>query len=438
MAPKTEPVRDAHGKALSLNLDPSIYGTLAEIGAGQEVARYFLSVGAASGTVAKTICAYDKIVSDELYGPGARYVSKERLLAMLDREYKLLLQRLGTTRGSETRFFAFADTAAVRSYHGNNDQHGWIGIRFQTEPAAPVSQVILHVNLGDRTASQQQEAIGVLGVNLVYAAFRQRSDGGAFLSGLFDGLSCSRIEIDVLELEGPAFDGVDSRLWCLELLRRKMAHAIVFDHRMHVLEPASLLRKRPLLIGHCRLGRPQAMEPDRFQAAARLLRQEAGPFEREPLALMEVGLREGAHESLTPQDVLAWRRLHDSSASWIVTAYEEAYLLSRYLRRYTAEPVRFIMSAAAAARTMQEAFYARVPGAVLEGLGRLLATNVKLYVTPMEWKAFHSALGGMSPTVGLKRRGNGLVTLDNLAPDGPERYLFEYLRASGRMLALES
>src|ERR1700739_4651557 len=181
--------RDTHGKALSLNLDGSIYGTLAEIGAGQEVARWFLSVGAASGTVAKTISAYDKKVSDEIYGSGTRYVSKERLLAMLDCEYRLLLERLGAAGGEEKRFFAFANTVAARNYQGNNEQHGWLGIRFQIEPRAPPSQVLLHINLCDQTAQLQQQAIGILGVNLVYAAYHQRTDADLFLSGLFDDLS---------------------------------------------------------------------------------------------------------------------------------------------------------------------------------------------------------------------------------------------------------
>src|SRR5262245_35706465 len=163
--------RDAHGKALSLNLDTSIYGTLAEIGAGQEVARYFLSVGAASGTVAKSISAYDKMVSDDIYGAGTRYVSKERLLAMLECEYMHLLDGLSPSRGKDTRFFVFADTVAARNYQGTNQQHGWLGIRFQTEPSSQPSQIILHVNLRDSTAQLQQQTIGILGVNLTYAAF---------------------------------------------------------------------------------------------------------------------------------------------------------------------------------------------------------------------------------------------------------------------------
>src|SRR5215471_18946717 len=144
--------RDAHGKALSLNLAGTTYGTLAEIGAGQEVARWFLSVGGASGTVAKTMSAYDKEVSDDIYGAGTRYVSRERLLAMLNWEYRLLVERLNSTLGATKRFFAFADTVAARNYQGTNEQHGWLGIRFQTEPGSEPSDVLLHVNLRDSTA----------------------------------------------------------------------------------------------------------------------------------------------------------------------------------------------------------------------------------------------------------------------------------------------
>ena len=237
MASSAPTRRDAHGKALALNLDPSIYGTLAEIGAGQEVARWFLSVGAASGTVAKSISAYDKKVSDDIYGAGTRYVSKERLLAMLDGEYQLLLDRLNPARGKDTRFFVFADTVAARNYQGTNQQHGWLGIRFQTEPGSPPSQMLLHINLRDSTAQLQQQAIGILGVNLIYAAFHQRSDIDSFLAGLFDELSIARIEIDVIEFNGPAFADQDARAWCLALLRRQMAHAIVFDTREKLWSP---------------------------------------------------------------------------------------------------------------------------------------------------------------------------------------------------------
>jgi hypothetical protein len=164
MPPTEKP--DTHQKALALNLDPSKFGSFAEIGAGQAVARWFLAVGAASGTVAKTISAYDKEVSDDLYGSGVRYVSRERLEAMLDSEWNQLLKQLQKTRGSQTRFFSFVDTVAARNYAGTNEPHGWVGLRFQLQPEGQPNDIVLHINMRDSSNLLQQQAIGILGVNL--------------------------------------------------------------------------------------------------------------------------------------------------------------------------------------------------------------------------------------------------------------------------------
>jgi hypothetical protein len=429
--------QDTHGRALSLNLDGSIYGTLAEIGAGQEVARWFLSVGAASGTVAKTISAYDKKVSDEIYGTGTRYVSRERLLAMLHREYRLLLERLSTTRGDAKRFFAFADTVSARNYQGSNEQHGWLGIRFQTEPNAPHSQIVLHINLCDPAAQLQHQAIGILGVNLVYAAFHQRTDRDTFLAGLFDDLSINRIEIDVIEFDGPAFVNQDARTWCLALLERQMSHAIVFDSRGCVVEPSSLLRKRPLLVTRGTFDNAERLDPAPLESACRMLVTESGPFEREPVALTELSIHHvtRVNEFSLDQMVDCIRRLTHRGPV-LATDYPETYLLGRYLRRHSTEPVRFVLSVAAAAKTLQETFYRSLPGTLLEGLGRLLATNVKIYVAPMPRKAFASALEDPSGVLTVRDSGNGLVTLDDLMATEPVCHLLTYLRASGRIVPL--
>src|SRR5580704_7180634 len=279
---------DIHAKALAINLEASCYGTFAEIGAGQEVARWFLSAGAASGTVAQAISAYDKTVSDDTYGAGTRYVSKERVLAMLDYEYQLLLARLAKERGAHTRFFVFADTVATRNYQGTNEQHGWLGVRFQAEPDGEPNQILLHINLMDRTAQLQQQAIGTLGVNLIYAAYHQRSSSRGFLAGLFDDLSLERLEIDVLELTGPVFANEDSRLWCLELLRAGMSHALVFDSNAQVVEPATPLHKRPLIVQRTLRGHPDPSSAEAFQAARQTILTKGSPSDREPLATLEV------------------------------------------------------------------------------------------------------------------------------------------------------
>src|SRR6202051_2211260 len=202
---------DTHHKALTLNLDPSTFGSFAEIGAGQEVARWFLLVGGASGTVAKTISAYDKEVSEDLYGSGSRYVSKERLEAMLDNEWTQLLTQLSKTRGPQTRFFCFVDTVSARNFAGTNDSHGWVGLRFQLQPGGPANDVLLHINMRDPSNVLQQEAIGILGVNLIYTAFYEWQTAESFLAGLAEDVVMERIEIDYIDLRGPAFEGWDRR-----------------------------------------------------------------------------------------------------------------------------------------------------------------------------------------------------------------------------------
>jgi hypothetical protein len=415
---------DTHGKALALNLDGSHYGTLAEIGAGQEVARWFLSVGAASGTVAKTISAYDKIVSDEIYGTGTRYVSKERLLAMLDWEYRSLLERLMTTRGGSKRFFAFADTVAARNYQGTNEQHGWMGIRFQTDPGSEPSQILLHANLRDRSALLQQQAVGILGVNLIYAAFRQTSNCDTFLGGLFDQLSIEKIEIDVIQLDGPAFAGSDGDEWCLALLGRNMAHAIIFDRCGNAVEPSNVLRKRPTLVMRGTFGHAELVDPALFESAKRQLLAEGTPFEREPVAAIEMTTRHVSRPAgLSAAEMLRCIRELTPQCPVIASNFPETYLLSRYLRRHSTEPLRLVMSIAAAAKIMHERFYQDLPGTLLEGLGKLLATNVKLYVAPMPRESFLSAVGDESGNMAIRETANDVVGLYDLIPQAPARHL---------------
>src|SRR5580692_5135570 len=201
-----------HQKALQINLDPSKYGTFAEIGAGQEVARWFFRVGGASGTIAKSISAYDMTISDAIYGHADRYVGRQRLETMLDHEYSLLVERLKEKRGATTRFFVFADTVVARSYSRQDDAHGWLGLRFQTEPGAEASQIIVHVRLWDKENLAEQEALGIVGVNLVYAGMYLHGDPAALINSLADNIGTVRVEVDMIQFSGPAFSHVDNRL----------------------------------------------------------------------------------------------------------------------------------------------------------------------------------------------------------------------------------
>ncbi len=429
---------DTHSKALAINLEASFYGTFAEIGAGQEVARSFLSVGAASGTVAQAISAYDKTVSDDTYGAGTRYVSKERLVAMLDYEYQLLVTRLAEARGAHTRFFVFADTVATRNYQGTNEQHGWLGFRFQAEPDGQPNQILLHINLGDSTAQLQQQAIGTLGVNLIYASHHQRSSSANFLAGLFDDLSRERIEIDVLELAGPVFTGEDSRLWCLDLLRTGMCHALVFDSKAQVVEPATPLRKRPLIVQRTLRGHPGPSAAETLQTARQKFLAEGIPSDREPLAVLEVSTHNLEDPAASDNaELLALIQQLAPLGTVVLTDYPEGYQVINYLRRHTAAPIRLVLWISMFLQNMEERVYLSLPGAVLESFGRLLYTDVTIFVAPMRKESLVAALGGLPESLLREFAGRDLLTLEDFLPKPPLDHLFRYLRAAGRIFPLE-
>src|SRR5262249_37090940 len=233
-------------KALEINLDPTQYGTFAEIGAGQEVARWFFRVGGAAGTIAETVSAYDKEGSDTRYGTCKRYVSRERLKAMLDHEYDRLQKKLAAKRGDKSRFFAFADTVATAGHSRPGHGDAWLGMRFQTQPGAEPSEILLHAQLLDREPARQQGALGILGVNLVHGAFRSHGAPIEPIGPLLDGLDTQRVETDVAHFEGPAFAGVDNRLISLDLVERRFTSAALFTAEGEMVQPSEVLYKRPI------------------------------------------------------------------------------------------------------------------------------------------------------------------------------------------------
>src|SRR6266700_1283519 len=234
-------------KAFQINLDHQKYGTFAEIGAGQEVARRFFHVGGAAGTIAKTISAYDMTFSDAISGPTDRYVSRVRLRTMLDHEYDLLLERLNAKLGDERTFFVFADTVAARSFKQHNESHGWLGVRFQTEPRGEPSQIIIHVRMLDESNADQQEALGVIGVNLLYGAFYY-SQPERLISSLQENLAPGRIEVDLIKFSGPLFSQVDNRLMSLQLVSQGLTDAVMFQADGETVQPAEVFYKKAILV----------------------------------------------------------------------------------------------------------------------------------------------------------------------------------------------
>ena len=229
---------DTHHKALQINLDKTKYGTFAEIGAGQEVARWFFRVGAAANTIAKSISAYDMVVSDAIYGPSDRYVSRRRLTAMLDHEYQLLVERLNQKRGATSKFFAFANTVTARSFKQRDESHGWMGVRFQTQPQSEPCDIWIHVRMLDRENIQQQEALGIMGVNLIHSALYLHQNPATLIGSLMDGLTSDRVEVDMIRFSGPAYARLDNRLMALELVQQRLANSAMFTASGEVVQAA--------------------------------------------------------------------------------------------------------------------------------------------------------------------------------------------------------
>ena len=282
---------DTHQKALRINLDPRWYGTVAEIGAGQEVARWFFRVGGAAGTIAKSISAYDMAVSDAIYGEVDRYVSAGRLQAMLDHEYQLNLDRLTDKRGDTTSFFAFANTVVARSYQGNNECHGWMGLKFQAHPRDDPSQVILHVRMLDVEASLQQEAIGVVGINLLHGAFFQHHEPESLVESLLDRLTTGRIEIDMIEFRGIEFRRVDNRLMALKLVQLGLSGVAMFGPDRAVLQPSEALRKKAVLVERGSFRPTTVVNIDMLESALAKFQSDPAVEERSILSLAELTMR---------------------------------------------------------------------------------------------------------------------------------------------------
>jgi hypothetical protein len=407
-------------KARWVNAKGTWHGTFAEIGAGQEVARWFFHVGGAAATVATTISAYDMAVSDALYGPSDRYVSRARLRAMLDHEYGALVQRLGGSRGAATRFFAFADTVAARSYGHPKPGQGWMGIRFQDRPGAPPSEIVLHVGLRDTENVREQEALGTLGVNLVAGAFRHAGDPSRLIASLLDDLSRERVEIDLIRFAGPCFAAVDNRLVSLQLVEQAFTDATLFRADGEVVQPDDVLHGRAVLVERGSF-RPVT------RVTAALLHQADEPFRAdlggsaERVALMEMSLR-----NLRTGDRLDHRDFLDRvdvlgavGATVMISRAPAHYALVAALRRHTPRPIGFALGVPTLEALFDERHYADLGGGILEGLGRLFQHGVTLYAYPHR-----------------DPRSGRLITAETLRVPAHLRPLYAFLQERRRILPI--
>jgi hypothetical protein len=379
------PRLSTHQKALKINLDAMRYGTFAEIGAGQEVARWFFKVGAAAGTISKSISAYDMAVSDAIYGRSKRYVSRERLQSMLDHEHGLNLERLKPLRGDSTAFFTFADTVAARNYQGTNECHGWMGVKFQAHPRDDDSQIILHVRMLDHENDLQQEALGIVGVNLLYAAFCLHHKPPAMLESLLDNLTTERIEIDMIEFSGIEFRHVDNRVMSLKLVQLGLSGAAMFGPTGEVLQPSEVLRKRPVLVERGSFRPVTKVNMDMIHCARDYFTAELETKKDQVVELMEITMRNllvGGKVDLG--DFIARAELLGAAGKTVlVSDYFEYYRLAAYLTRYTQDPIAVTMGVASLEEIFLESYYSNLEGGILEAFGKLFTKNLRIYVYPL-------------------------------------------------------
>ncbi len=400
-----------HQKALQINIDAAKYGTFAEIGAGQEVVRWFFQVGGAAGTVAKTISAYDMSVSDAIYGSGERYVSRQRLKRMLDYEYNLLLERLDKTRGDKNTFFVFADTVTARSFTRHEDGQGWMGIRFQAEPHAEASEIIIHVHMSDHENIREQEALGIVGVNLIYAAFTYLHDPATVIESLMDDLTRDRIEIDMIKFSGPAFAKVDNRLMALQLVQQGMSDAALFTVDGEVVQPSEVLYKKPVLIERGSFRPVTNVTYDMLHSAQAQLRRDP-KMQGDMIVVMEMTLRNLLSEGVIDhQDFLARVDILGALGHTVmISSFARFHRVTTYLRQYTQNLIGMVVGVPTMLEIFEEKYYTDLDGGTLEALGRLFKGDVKLYVYPMK----NVATGE-------------LVTAENLKVASQLRYLYAYL-----------
>jgi hypothetical protein len=422
-----------HQKALTINLNDSIFGSFAEIGAGQEVARWFLTVGGASGTVAKTISAYDKGVSDDLYGRGTRYVSQPRLEAMMESEWKQLLAELQASRGATTRFFTYVDTVSARNFAGTNECHGWVGLRFQQELGGPPSDVVLHVNLQDSTNLRQQEAVGILGVNLIYAAVHHLDSPEEFLSCVFEDLSLERVEIDLVDLKGSAFETWDKSLLHASLVTNGYAEAVAFSAEGKTIPPTELLYKKALVLAPGLFEIASDLHGQLIQSTLAQLPKEELEQSKGSLGLFCLSGQSMIPGGPAPTAEHLTRQVNDLQKlgyGTLIFRAKELYTMSTYVSRYTKSQVYFAVGLSVLIHALQDRYH-HLAGALLEGTARLFTQNVRLSVYPMAEPALKERLQEFSAGEWTYEVTDGLVYVEKLHPAEPIDFLFRYLVACG-------
>lgn len=419
-----DPVPSIKNKALRLNLNKYVYGTFAEIGAGQETVRHFFRAGGASGTVAKTMSAYDKDFSDAIYGleKEGRYVTEDRLETMLTYETKLIEERLNRVKYPNKLFFSYANTVATIDFAKSYKGHGWLGIRFQTKPKEEYSEILIHVQFHENSAALQQVTLGVMGVNLIYGAFYHYDNPRQLLQTLYDHLDKDQIEIDTINFNGPVFRDVDNRLMSLQLVKNGMTDAVMFGASGQNVLPASVLYKRNILTLRGNFRPVTRVHMDMYEKSLELYLRERKVVKNKTAVIFEITLSNLRSEGeIDEQDFLDRADLLCSLGQTVmISNFPEYYKVVEYFAQHTSERMGLPMGVSTLIDLFDERYYRHLSGGILEAFGKLFFKDLKIYLYPMK-----------------DRQTGEIITSDNLMLHPRMKELYKFFKENGRIVDIE-
>ena len=415
-------VLSAAQKALRTNLNPNIYGSFAEIGAGQETVRHFFRAGGASGTIAKAMSAYDKEFSDAIYGQedAGRYVTENRLRKMLNHEYQLLHERISRETSPNKCFFAFANTVATINFAKTFKGHGWLGVRYQTRPDREANEVIVHVRLHEDNPKYQQETIGAMGVNLIYAAYNLYEEPKSFLLSLYDGIDRTAIEVDLINFSGPDFDHIDNRLMSLQLIKNGFTDAVIFGPEGKNLLPAELLYKKNILAMRGSFRPVTRVNMDMIKKGYKQFIKSKSVQKDDAIVLFEITLNNLlADGKLDEQDFLDRADILCSIGQTVlISNYQEYYRLVDYFAGFTKKRIGLIMGIPSLQEIFDDKYYEHLTGGILEAMGRLFSKSLVIYAYPF-------------------RGETSINTVSDIVVNDLFRNIFDYLKQARRVRDIE-
>ena len=415
-------VLSAAQKALRTNLNPNIYGSFAEIGAGQETVRHFFRAGGASGTIAKAMSAYDKEFSDAIYGQedAGRYVTENRLRKMLNHEYQLLHERINRETSPDKCFFAFANTVATINFAKTFKGHGWLGVRYQTRPDREANEVIVHVRLHEDNPKYQQETIGAMGVNLIYAAYNLYEEPKSFLLSLYDGIDRTAIEVDLINFSGPDFDHIDNRLMSLQLIKNGFTDAVIFGPEGKNLLPAELLYKKNILAMRGSFRPVTRVNMDMIKKGYKQFIKSKSVQKDDAIVLFEITLNNLlADGKLDEQDFLDRADILCSIGQTVlISNYQEYYRLVDYFAGFTKKRIGLIMGIPSLQEIFDDKYYEHLTGGILEAMGRLFSKSLVIYAYPFRGEA-------------------SINTVSDIVVNDLFRNIFDYLKQARRVRDIE-